>query len=313
MSGSNESDKVPLVRIRDFVELALFVFLGLMTVFLPIGRWQGLCERVAGLRRRFASKEKNQNVLWVDHVLSCTGQPARENVARDKLSMALLFRMQLADHYLRRRWTPVIRMSGLDHIENALENGKGVILWVSMSIFSDLIVKRGIHQAGYRVNHLSRPSHGFADSRFGHRYLNKLKTNVEEKYLERRIVIEDRKESEAVFKLRCLLKENKIVSITILGNPDSSGVFSLFGKPVETSTGPLRLARSTGSPVLPVFAFKIQGLDYELTVEPAINYGNGKDGDNWSGALDRYGGLLEKHAERHPLQWRSGVYFGNMS
>src|SRR5262249_37774984 len=70
----------------------------------------------------------------------------------------------------RRFWRPNIRLDGAIHLRQALEGGRGAILWVTETAFSTLIVKMALHNEGYQACQLSRPGHGFSTSSFGIRF-----------------------------------------------------------------------------------------------------------------------------------------------
>ena len=314
MPDTAEEKTSPLVEARDFLEMSILAVLAVFAIVLPPSLWPGFCSVPAALRHPGKRENKNSEERWVDHVLSETGRPPREHVARIRLRMALEARMQFLDRNLLRRWKPVIRTHGLERIDQALEQGRGVILWVAPSSFTDLLFKWGFHRSGYPVNHLSRPEHGYSRSRLGMRYVNWIKTSVESRYLAQRLVIGKNRESNAVVKLRRLLLDNNIVSITVFYTEGQNGGFNLFSRTVEVSTGPLRLAQSTKSPVLPVFVSRTDKNEFELVVESAINsttqihksqIHKSKD---WSEELERFGRMLEKQVAKHPLQWRSSAY-----
>ena len=86
-------------------------------------------------------------------------------------------------------WKVEISVVGREHIDEALAAGRGAVLWYCPFTHADVVFKRGLHEAGYRVNHLSAATHGFSDTRFGVAVLNPIKTGVESRYLKERCVI----------------------------------------------------------------------------------------------------------------------------
>ena len=86
-------------------------------------------------------------------------------------------------------WSPQITVTGTEHLHVALAAGRGAVLWVAPFVFAPLVAKRGLHQAGFSVHHLSRPSHGFSSTRLGMAVLNPIRTRIEDRYLAERITI----------------------------------------------------------------------------------------------------------------------------
>src|ERR1700732_862575 len=88
-----------------------------------------------------------------------------------------------------RRWHPAIRIHGLANLEAALARRSGVILWVSDFIYGTLITKMTLHQAGFPLIQLSRPTHGFSHKAFGMCFLNPHWMRIEDRFLRERVLI----------------------------------------------------------------------------------------------------------------------------
>ena len=175
------------------------------------------------------------------------------------------------DQHLLRKWKPNIAVTGLEYLKNALNENNGVILLITPFAYSDLIVKMGLFQEGFAVHHLSHPDHGFSNTRFGRKMLNSIKTRVEDKFLKQRVMLEENNYASAVRYLRRLLLAGEVVSIAVGNGPDSLVSIQVFGIRIEISSGPLRLSKMTGAPVLPVFALHKDDQDFEVFIESAIN------------------------------------------
>ena len=115
-----------------------------------------------------------------------------------------------------RSWRPDIRLVGTAHLQTALEGGGGAILWVTETVFSTLIAKIALHDAGYHAYQLSRSQHGFSMSPFGVRFLNPIWTGVEDRFIADRVVIKGDTATDALAILRARMAENQVIIITVV-------------------------------------------------------------------------------------------------
>ena len=87
-------------------------------------------------------------------------------------------------------WHPNTRLEGEEHLRAALAEGKGAILWLAPFVFNSATTKIVLHEKGYRVSHLSSPKHGYSETRFGVRYLNKVRCIPEDRCIAQRVVFD---------------------------------------------------------------------------------------------------------------------------
>ncbi len=200
-----------------------------------------------------------------------------------------------------RAWRPDIRLNGEVNLQKALEGGRGVILWVTETVFSTLIVKMALDRAGYHVCQLSRPGHGFSLSTFGFRYLNPIWTGVEDRFIAERVLITGETAAEALTVLRTRLGANGVVSITVAPLAHKFAEVPFFQGQLQLPTGPVRLALTTGAVLLPVFAFTKQNGGFEVSIDQAIYPASGdrKAAD----IIAVYARRLEPFVLAHPDQW----------
>src|SRR4030095_15451446 len=146
---------------------------------------------------------------------------------------------QLLREYAPWRWHPAIQVDGLESVSSALAAGHGALLYVYPTIFYNLVGKKGIAGTGIKVVHLGRVSHGLSGSPFAMRSLSPLLSRAENRYIDRRLMLE---EGAAVRSLRPLIKvlaSNGVVTITAVADGRSYMVPFLGGS--------LRLARGAAS------------------------------------------------------------------
>jgi lauroyl/myristoyl acyltransferase len=204
-------------------------------------------------------------------------------------------------------WNPSIRLEGGQHIAKAINGGNGAILWVAPSSFHRQVSKIAFMQAGYCVNHLSRYEHGFSSvSWFGQHCLNPIRTVQESRYLNQRVVIGRNGSRDALKRLEELLRQNKLVSITVGQARRTSHVDFLSGKLV-LATGPAFLSHKTKAPLLPVFTVRESHETFTTRIEPPLHDNLSIDGDSYiEAAVTKYAAVFENYALQYPAQFLDG-------
>jgi hypothetical protein len=134
-------------------------------------------------------------------------------IQRDMVAEGILGFLQVLKCYRPGRWQPRVAPANFEHVDAALRAGRGVLLWVAHGFHGHLGAKVGFASAGLAVSHLSRATHGFSDSRFGMRVLNRIQTMVEDRYLCERILIPSQGRAPLDLLAR-RLGANGVVSIT---------------------------------------------------------------------------------------------------
>lgn len=207
------------------------------------------------------------------------------------------------------RWPRKIQLTGFEHVEAGLAAGKGVILWVQPCVASTLVVKQALFDAGFPLAHLSRPAHGFSPHPFGQRFVNPILRRAETRFLSERIVIDDEHTIRPLRRLKALLAENRVVSITVTASASRVSEFQFLGGTLTLPQGPVELARSSGALLLPVFT--IGSLpNPEVRIAPPLNVeATGTAGVNT--VLQSVVRWLAEMIELHPLDWigwRAGLF-----
>ncbi len=129
--------------------MGLLPLLALVAWATPESAWPTLAGRLAGLRMGLrdarASDEIGQLEAVVgDRELGLTAPECWRRQLTNKYHAWLL----LLRCYWRRGWRPCVRLEGGEEIAAALDAGKGAILWVAPFVFSDLITKLALAEAG---------------------------------------------------------------------------------------------------------------------------------------------------------------------
>lgn len=203
-----------------------------------------------------------------------------------------------------RRWRPDARLVGKEHLDRALEHGRGALLFTATFAYRDLMTMAAFAKEGCGISHLSMDSHGFSGTRFGKSILNPIYTSVEERYLGERLVFSAGDTRTVRGRLGERLQQNRAVMITVtpLGRHIASRSF-LHGR-IRIATGGLNLACENGTPVLPVFTLRQADGSTVTMVGSALE--RPEDADNArkiDSMLDDYVSRLEGYVASHPDQF----------
>jgi lauroyl/myristoyl acyltransferase len=205
-------------------------------------------------------------------------------------------------------WQAGTRVENAAVLDDAIRSGRGAVLWVGHFVYNGLPLKKGMHSAGYEVFHLSRPEHGFSTTRFGMRFLNPIRSTIEERYLAKRIIIERGAEHKAVREAHRLLKKGKTVSITAGHWEGRQLAFAPIGSGfLPMSVGAPSLAHATGAALLPVFIMRDKGA-FRIVVGDEIGMAKNSRENAVREAVADFSGQLRRYAVAYPDQWRGWKY-----
>lgn len=207
--------------------------------------------------------------------------------------------------YLRPRWRPVTRVTGAEHIEQALAAGRGAILWVTPLVYSDLITKVALAEAGFSVHHLSRYSHPYSDTLVGEHLINPVPQRIERRFLASRLVIPPGGMVAVLRQLTKSLRRGELVSITVGQRGRNTVRRPFLDGHISVASGAPDLARRTGAPLLPVFTARQSDGSFDTIVESPLVPDTEATAD---AEMDRlvvaWVPLYEKHVFEHPDQLR---------
>ena len=201
-------------------------------------------------------------------------------------------------------WHPDIEVVGAEHIDEGLSKGHGVVLWVAAGFtYNDLVTKKGLYEAGYKLIQLSRPTHGLSPTQFGIRVLNPVWNRIEDRYLGERILIRDDDSRSALALLRLRLRENGIVSIAVSDQARRTVEVDMLGATVRMATGPLHLARTAQSVLLPTFTVLAEkGLVVNVETPLMSETDNGEE-ETYQALAERWVRRFEPYLLEYSDQW----------
>jgi lauroyl/myristoyl acyltransferase len=299
----------PLIESSDFAR-ALWIAACAIAATITPPRWHpSLCRLLA----RAPSRRKSRAIAAARTI---GGLAPDEAVAtgRELHSRRLLVDLHVTSGLLWRRSIDA-HVCGREHLDRALAQGKGTILWVADFVEAGDATKTAFADLGHRLSHLSRPEHGFSKSRFGIVCLNWIRQRYENRFLHRRIVFDRRSPQLAKDEMLRLLAENRVVSI--MASAHEGRMFAqarfLQGR-LHLALGALNLSKRAGCPILPVFV--LPGPDpnaLKVVVEPALVTVNDDDRTVLvARGLRDFIGRLETHVKRQPAAW-AGWYRSNVT
>ena len=297
----------PLLQGRDLFVVILMATFWIASLCLPERRWFGLARWLA--QRRLANSAKlAAGELETVKVVLGQGKDKEawiENTfRRDWLAHKYLSWIQLLACYRPWRWQPRPRLIGRKHLDEALERGSGVVLLTATFAYKDLMTKAALAKAGVWVNHLSRDSHGFSESRLGKTLLNPIYVGIERRYLRDRLVFSGSDTTAVNKRIRAELRSNRplMVTVTPLGRRTSRLPF-LHGR-IRIATGALNFACEADATVLPVFTIRRPDGTIETVIEhPLTRPAGASHGEMIDAMLDDYVPRLETYVAQYPEQF----------
>jgi len=290
--------------VRFVAELPL---LAAMALVLPEPRWQAACRRLEAAKARLRWFDPDPVARTAARVLGERGAgfDAR-GFALDSAAGRSEHHVQILRELCPARWTPRLALDGADHVDRALAQGRGAVLWVAHFCFNALASKMALAGAGHRAWHLSRPEHGFSKSRVGIATLNRLRVRAELRHLAGRILIDRARPMSATLAAQRVLRRNGAVSITAgAWEGQRVAATALLGGTLELAVGAPGLARLAGAPLLPVFTVRDDDGTLRVIVEPAIEVARDGDADAaLDAAAQAFAARLDAYVRRFPAQWR---------
>jgi len=291
----------------DLVELVRLAALLPFSWVVPARHWPSLTRVPALLDSVFRRETIEERILHVGKVLgehSATASP--RDIVRDWLAFNYESRMQILRGYRPDRWCPEIELGGLEHLENGIRGGHGVVLWVANFAFSSQITKMALSRAGHAVCHLSRPTHGFSRSAFGIRALNPIQTRIEDRYLGERLTVTQQDGRKVWQMIQEKLGRNGVVSITVGDQAKRIARPRFLAGRIRLATGPAALACRTGAVLLPVFTLRLEPGRFSCRIGPPIEkMPEADDGTCAERMVEEYVSRLQPLVLRHPGLWRN--------
>ncbi len=185
-----------------------------------------------------------------------------------------------------------LEVKGREHLQEAYEKGKGVLLLVS-------------HMGSWECIALAVPLLGFPMYAIGKKIGNEQLNALLFESRGRAGVETLARGSSYKTMLKVMTEKKSLLAILIDQDTEVRGVFvDFYGMPAHTPIGAAMLAMDSGAPVLPVFYLKKDDDTYELVIEkeqPLIMSGNRRQ--DMEENTRRFHAVIEKYIKKYPTQW----------
>ena len=283
----------------DIIKLALLPVALLIVKLVPESYWRRSASLFGRLHTLF--RPRQYRALEQEITRQCEGLAAPADgraVMRDIYAGS--FERWLRKMTSPAKWRAPVCLRGQDHIERALNRGRGLVLWLAPVQFTGTVGHRAVHQAGYPVNMLSRPEHGLSSTVFGQRFLNRFAFVGDDAAHVKRVVMIDDGQA-AIETVRRLLRENSVVAISAASMTDRPMFCQFLDGEIELASGPPRLALATGAALLPVFAHR-HADGYQVVVNPALEPGDTANSTAIESLLNQFVNQLEDFVRQYPAE-----------
>jgi len=214
-----------------------------------------------------------------------------------------------------------IDIQGLEHLQRALENGRGVILWESNAFGRRNLTKQILFENGFSIHQVYAEAHlrGFltADPDRYNSWVREHMIKTEMEKFEKPFLAEIiyLPSSDSLVFTRILLdrlKQNAILSVPGDGRSGKKLVpIKFLGHTRLFSTGMVSLAKISGASILPIFCISEKNDKTSLIIEPPILIETrvGREQVLEKGVL-QYVRLLESYIRKYPEQYRNWTFWG---
>ncbi len=274
---------------------------------LPEALWAPFWRAAARLPLLTSRRAVKQTGKSIRKALGDVDRRRAEDIAQDLKACVYEMRFQDLRAWRPGGWRPRMRLEGEEHLLKALGGGKGAVLWLAPFAFNSGPTKIAIHERGHKVSHLSSPRHGFSETRFGVRVLNRVRCVPEDRHLAQRIVFDRNAPSTAMRRMMRVLKAGEVVSIVAASTEGSEFVKGpVFGGRLPIAVGAPRLAGSTGAPLLPAFTVRDPEFGFRIVIEAPIALDGDRSADeNCIAATTEFLRRSESWVRQYPEQWRA--------
>ncbi len=280
--------------VRGFLTFAVYRILGALVGRLPASAGYWLADRASWIFYRFSP----QLILAIEdnirHVLGPGVDDAQmQSLVRQTCASILkghydLFRL---DRLTSQEIGDLLQLEGWENLEEALEQGKGAIIFSAHLGNVDLVMQfanlRGI-KAVAPVQRIE-PERLF-------QYTLRLRTSHGI-----RLIPTD----ESMIGLFRALKAGGVIGLAADRDvADSSIEVDFFGAPTHLPDGPVRVALRTGAALIPAFAIRLPDNSFQVTIEPALDLQRtgDREADVMAG-MKLVVAAMERHIAQHPEQW----------
>ncbi len=229
-------------------------------------------------------------------------QRAMKNFRKD------LFEIWIFPRLNQRQIDRIVCIKGLEHLDEAVEKGRGVIL-CQTHFGSYKLVSAVLGYKGYKVNQLAVNPMVFARDRVGYYQKQIMKTELEsELSLPAKLIYLDSKEY--VIKICRALASNELLVVALDGVVGKRHMTLPFlNHRILLSTAVVSLSLTSGAPALPVFVVRGKNDRHQITIHKPFNIKMGRDKESYSNQwMINYAELFEQYVGSRPDHYARFLY-----
>jgi lauroyl/myristoyl acyltransferase len=206
-----------------------------------------------------------------------------------------------------------VEIRGIEHLQSALNNGRGVILWESASFGRRNLAKQVLNENGFSISqvhtehHTGGFSHVIGSETWLRLHIIKPFFESYEKQFVREIIYLPNSDS-LVFTRRLMdrLKQNGVICITSDVSYGQKVIpLKFLGYAKLFPTGMISLAKISGAPIMPMFCIREATGRTNLIMECPINIERNMDRESGlENSIAGYIGLLESYIKKYPENYK---------
>lgn len=282
--------------IPRFVAWAALVTCSLIIRFLPSWLLYGFARNLAAFAFLLLGKQRKIALESLETAFGKEKSAAeRRKIAKDcfiymaKSAVELLFFIDRPQ--LVRGW---VQISGKQHLEAALSQGRGAIL-VSAHFGNFPLLLAKLSLEGYKAGAIMRPMRDQRTEKFFLRKRHKFGVKT----------IYSQPRHTCVENTIRALRGNELILIPIDQNFGTSGVFvDFFGRKAATATGPVVLALRTKAMILPCFMVRQEDDTHKIIFEPPIDLEKTEDRKEIVlNTIQKLTYIIESYIRKYPAEW----------
>lgn len=196
----------------------------------------------------------------------------------------------IQDDFKRKDIEQMVDFKGLNYLDQALAENKGVILYTA-HLGNWELLGTALAQKGYLIDAIAREQN---NSIFDEK-INQIRTDSGVGIIAKGLAVRQ------VFKS---LKKNRIVGF--LGDQDARNhgwKLKFFNRDASTYAGVVQFAKRTGAPIVPAFIHRKAWLKHELKLYPLRWIDSEADREELEGELQSLLNLTEAEISKNPADW----------
>ncbi|MDP6522865.1 MAG: lysophospholipid acyltransferase family protein [Kiritimatiellia bacterium] len=198
-----------------------------------------------------------------------------------------------------------IKFEGLEHLDAALEKGKGAIL-AHMHFGSKQFPLVALGHMDYAVNQIGYRDTTAPDHSFIHKHVHlRIRNRLESKFKARHIHLNN-----SLRPAYRALQNNEVLFIASDGIGGIRGIgpnylpVPFLGKTMSFPPGPARMARKTGAALIPLLCLQQQDWTYKAVLEKPVEVVQTENSkQDVQNIVLRYTEVFEKYISKYPDHW----------